>query len=235
MRSGRGTASIARTRHAGALALSAAVFARTAGAWLQRPPTRPVPSAPRGTIAQPASTTARGAQDRMEQTPHTALTTEPRTGEALTRAASVHAARRPSVRRRRVGAPHARRSAAFRQDDVEFPKALVAERHEHRRPEVLPRAARLADARALGQADDLARRGHDRRLGARARLLRLGRGRRRVRGRAHAHPAAPDGGVQLAGLVQRRLRGEPRSARPASSSRSTTRWSRSSPGTPRRG
>ena len=35
-----------------------------------------------------------------------------------------------------------------------------------------------------------------------------------VRGRADAHPAAPDGGVQLAGLVQRRLasRGEPEDA-----------------------
>ena len=33
------------------------------------------------------------------------------------------------------------------------------------------------------------------------------RGRRRLRGRAHLHPAPPDGGVQLAGLVQRRLRG----------------------------
>ncbi len=31
----------------------------------------------------------------------------------------------------------------------------------------------------------------------------------RLRGRADPHPAAPDGGVQLAGLVQRRLRGEP--------------------------
>ncbi len=30
-------------------------------------------------------------------------------------------------------------------------------------------------------------------------------GRRHLRGRAHPHPAAPDGGVQLAGLVQRRL------------------------------
>ncbi len=28
---------------------------------------------------------------------------------------------------------------------------------------------------------------------------------RRLRGRAHPHPAPPDGGVQLAGLVQRRL------------------------------
>ena len=79
----------------------------------------------------------------------------------------------------------------------------------------------------------VARRRHDRRLGPPARLLRVGRGRRRVRGRADPHPAAPDGGVQLARVVQRGLRGAARSARPASSSRSTTRWSRSSTGTPR--
>ena len=62
---------------------------------------------------------------------------------------------------------------AFEQRDVEFPKTLVAERDQHRRPEVLPRPARLARARALGQADDRPRRRHDRRLGPRARLLRL--------------------------------------------------------------
>ena len=61
---------------------------------------------------------------------------------------------------------------AFEQKDVEFPKTLVAERDQHRRPEVLPRPARLARARALGQADDRPRRRHDRRLGPRARLLR---------------------------------------------------------------
>ena len=43
--------------------------------------------------------------------------------------------------------------------------------------------------------------------GRAARLLRDRRGRRRLRGRADLRPAAPDGGVQLAGLVQRRLRG----------------------------
>ena len=47
---------------------------------------------------------------------------------------------------------------SFRQENVEFPKYVVAERDEHRRPEVLPRAAHLADARALGQADGRARR-----------------------------------------------------------------------------
>ena len=32
---------------------------------------------------------------------------------------------------------------------------------------------------------------------------------RRLRPRAHPHPAAPDGRLQLAGVVQRRVRGEP--------------------------
>ena len=33
---------------------------------------------------------------------------------------------------------------AFEQRGVEFPKSVVAERDQHRRPEVLPRPARLA-------------------------------------------------------------------------------------------
>ena len=114
------------------------------------------------------------------------------------------------------------------------PEDLVAERDQHRRPEVLPRAARHAAARALGQADGRPRRRHDRGLGPRGRLLRLRRRRRGLRGRAHPHPRQPAGGVQLAGLVQRRLRGEPAVLAPASSSPSRTRWSRSSTGTPRR-
>ena len=58
---------------------------------------------------------------------------------------------------------------------------------------------------------------------------------RDLRARADAHPAAPDGGVQLAGLVQRRLRGAPAVQRLLHPHRSRTRWSRSSTGTPRRG
>ena len=175
----------------------------------------------------------------MEFTPQTAL------------AQDVHATKALSVRRRfttpgvhpfdtvewelrdaRIG--HGDK-VAFEQNDVEFPTTwsqnatnIVAQKYFRGQLE-------LAGARALGQADDRPRRRHDRRLGPRARLLRDGRGRRRLRGRAHLRPAAPDGGLQLAGLVQRRLRGQPRSARPASSSPSTTRWSRSSTGTPRKG
>ena len=46
------------------------------------------------------------------------------------------------------------------------PQELVAERHQHRRPEVLPRALELARARVVGQADDRPRGRHDRRLGS---------------------------------------------------------------------
>ena len=45
---------------------------------------------------------------------------------------------------------------AFEQRDVEFPIGLVAERHEHRRPEVLPRHPRHARARVLGPPAGLA-------------------------------------------------------------------------------
>ena len=90
--------------------------------------------------------------------------------------ASLHRARRASVRHRRVGAARrahrSRRQGRLRAARRRVPGDLVAERDEHRRPEVLPRAARLARARALGQADDRPRLRHDRRLGPRARLLR---------------------------------------------------------------
>ena len=92
-----------------------------------------------------------------------------------------------------------------------------------------------AGARELGQADDRPRRRDDRRLGPRRRLLRHRRGRRRLRGRAHPHPAAPEGRLQQPGLVQRRLRGAPAVLGLLHPLASRTRWSRSSTGTPRRG
>jgi hypothetical protein len=49
------------------------------------------------------------------------------------------------------------------------------------------------------------RRRHDLGLGPRARVLRHRRGREDVRGGAHPHRAAPDGGLQFARVVQRRL------------------------------
>src|SRR4051812_24106589 len=101
-----------------------------------------------------------------------------------------------------MGAAH-RRGRLLPAGERRVPQVVVAERDEHRRPEVLPRSAGVADARALGQADGLACRGDDRRLGPRARLLRLRGGRGRVRGRADVHPPAPGRGVQFARLVQR--------------------------------
>ena len=101
----------------------------------------------------------------MEQTPQTTLTKDPRAGEALTvRRLFTQAGKHPfetvewESRTAAVG--------SFRQDERGVPGHVVAERHQHRGPEVLPRAARLADPRALGQADDRPRGGHDRRLGS---------------------------------------------------------------------
>ena len=98
---------------------------------------------------------------------------------------------------------------AFEQRDVEFPSTWSQNATNIVAQKYFRGQLGTAASRALGQADDRPRRGHDRRLGPLARVLRVGRGRRRVRGRADVHPRPPDGGVQLAGLVQRRLRGEP--------------------------
>ena len=110
------------------------------------------------------------------------------------------------------------------------PEVLVADRDEHRRAEVLPRPHGLARARALRQADDRPRRRHDRRLGQRRRLLRDRRGGRHLRGRAEGDPRQPVRLLQLARSGSTSASRRSRSARPASSSRSTTRWSRSSTG-----
>ncbi|CAA9485849.1 MAG: Ribonucleotide reductase of class II (coenzyme B12-dependent), partial [uncultured Solirubrobacterales bacterium] len=130
--------------------------------------------------------------------------------------AEVHRGGHPSLRRGRLGDPrrgHRRpRQAGVRAARRRVPGELVAERDQHRHPEVLPRSARLARARALGQADDRPRHRTDRRDGPSGRVLRLGRGRRGLRGRAHARAAPPDGGLQLAGVVQRRLEGAGRGA-----------------------
>ena len=176
----------------------------------------------------------------MEQTPQTTIATAPRkTGEALSvRRLFTKPGVHPfdevewEIRDARIG--HGDR-VAFEQKDVEFPKSwsqnstnIVAQKYFRGQLE-------LADARALGQADGRPRRGHDRRLGPRARLLRLRRGRRRVRGGADVHPAQPARGVQLARLVQRRLRGAAAVLGLLHPLASRTRWSRSSTGTRARG
>ena len=93
------------------------------------------------------------------------------------RSSGVSRARRPPLRRARVGAArraHRRsRKARLRAARRRVPEELVAERDQHRRPEVLPRPARHAAARALRQADGRPRRRHDRALGPRGRLLRV--------------------------------------------------------------
>ena len=99
------------------------------------------------------------------------------------------------VRRDRVGAArraHPRQGrAGLRAAQRRVPAVLVADGDEHRRAEVLPRAAQLPRARAQRQADDRPRRRHDRRLGPRRRLLRHRRGGRDVRGRAEGDPRQP--------------------------------------------
>ena len=92
---------------------------------------------------------------------------------------------------------------SFEQRDVEFPKTwsqnatnIVAQKYfrgqmgsparEHSVKQMIGRVANTITD-----------------LGSQGRLLLQQRGRRDLRGRAHPHPAAPDGGVQLAGLVQR--------------------------------
>ena len=98
--------------------------------------------------------------------------------------------------------------AGLRAAERRVPALLVADGDEHRRAEVLPRAAQLPRARAQRQADDRPRRRHDRRLGPGRRLLRRHGGGRDVRGRAEGDPRQSVRVLQLAGLVQRRLRGE---------------------------
>ena len=98
--------------------------------------------------------------------------------------------------------------AGVRAEGRRVPEVLVADGDEHRRPEVLPRPHVQPRARALGEADDQPHRRHGRHVGPRRRLLRRrGRGAD-VRGRAEGDPRQPARRVQLAGLVQRRLRGE---------------------------
>ncbi len=96
----------------------------------------------------------------------------------------------------------------FEQTDVEVPDLLEPARDERRREQVLPRPRRHAGARAQRPPADRPRRQHDRRLGGDAALLRHRRGPGRVQGRADPPPGPPEDELQLAGLVQRRDRGE---------------------------
>ena len=113
--------------------------------------------------------------------------------------------------------------AARRRD----PEAVVAAGDQHRRLEVFPRPDRRAGARALGQAADRPRRRHDHRLGAQAELLR-DRGRAAgVQRRAEAPARLAEGARSTARSGSTAASRRRRSARPASSTRWTTRWTRS--------
>ncbi len=98
--------------------------------------------------------------------------------------------------------------AGLRAEGRRVPEVLVADGHEHRRAEVLPRPHGLARPRVEREADDRAHRRHGRLVGPRGRLLRRRGGGRDLRGRAEDDPRQPVRGVQQPGLVQRRLRGE---------------------------
>ena len=117
----------------------------------------------------------------------------------------------------------------FEQRGVEIPQVLVAAGDQHRGLEVLPRADRHARARAQRQAADRPRRGHDHRRGrASSSTSRATSDLHGVQRRPEAPARLPEGGVQQPGLVQRAASRRRRSARPASSTRCRTRWSRSS-------
>ena len=106
----------------------------------------------------------------MESTPHTALATEPRMGEALSvqrlfTQPGVHPFEQVEWETRDARIGHGDK-VAFEQTNVEFPKSwsqnatnIVAQKYFRGQLE-------LADPRALGQADGLARGRHDRRLGS---------------------------------------------------------------------
>ncbi len=94
----------------------------------------------------------------MEHTPQTPITVDVKRRRGPLDPPAVHHARTASVRRGRVGAAgradRPRRQGLVRAARRRVPEELVAERDQHRRAEVLPRPARRARARALGQADD---------------------------------------------------------------------------------
>ena len=127
-------------------------------------------------------------------------------------------------------------SPAFEQTRRRVPQDLVAERDQHRRPEVLPRQARPAGAGELASSQMIGRvAGTITGWGARGRLLRDEADADAFEAELTSILVNQKAAFNSPGLVQRRLRGARRRARPASSSASTTRWSRSSTGTPRRG
>ena len=147
-------------------------------------------------------------------------------------AAPVHHAGRPSLRRDRMGDADRGHRQRDRQDRLRAegrrgPQGLEPARDQRRREQVLPRARRDARAREQRPPAHRPRGQHHRGLGRDPALLRDGRGPPVLPGGAHAPPRAPEDGVQLAGLVQRRESSRSRSAPPASSTPSRTTWAAS--------
>ena len=95
-------------------------------------------------------------------------------------------------------------SVAFEQLGVEVPGLVEPQRHEHPRPEVLPRDPRHPGARVVAAPGGRPGRRHRHRLGRQGRLLRRRRGGRGLLRRAQAPHRPPDGRLQLAGVVQHR-------------------------------
>ena len=88
------------------------------------------------------------------------------------------------------------------------PELLVAARHQRRGQQVLPRPPRYPGARDQRPPAHRPCRQHDRRLGRDPALLRQRRGPAHLPGRADPPARPPEDELQLAGLVQRRHRGE---------------------------
>ena len=142
--------------------------------------------------------------------------------------AALDPAGRPPLRRDPLGDPdreHRQRvgQARLRAEGRRGPRVLEPARDERRRQQVLPRPPQHARPRDERPPADRPGRQHDRCLGRDPALLRDRRGPPRLPGRADPPARPPEDGLQLAGLVQRRDRGQSRSARPASSTRSRTR------------
>ena len=141
-------------------------------------------------------------------------------------------ARRPPLRRDHLGAPDRRHrqrvgQARLRAEGRRGPGLLEPARDQRRRQQVLPRPRRDAGAGDQRQAAHRPRRQHDRRLGGDPALLRDGRGPQGVQGRADPPPRPPEDGASTRRSGSTSASRRSRSAGPASSTRSRTRWPRS--------
>ena len=162
------------------------------------------------------------------------------TCQRTTRSASpVHVARGRSVRRGRVGA--ARRPDQQLERRHRSPSSSSASSSPSAGRSTPPTSSSqkyfrgtlgTARARAVAAPGHRPGRRHHHHVGHRGRLLRRRRRGRGVQRRAEVHPRHPARRVQQPGVVQHRRRRACRSRpAPASSCRSTTRWTRSSTGT----